>query len=377
MKTEKSENNQKTNERLHSLDALRGFDMFWIAGGQKLIFAFATVTGWPFFAWLNGQMHHVVWNGFAFYDMIFPLFLFLSGVSMPYSFAARYLRGDTKRQIYQHALKRMIILIFLGMIVNRVLDLDFENIRFVSVLGRIGVAWFFAAIIFLNTNIKWQVLWFWGLLVFYCLVMLLIPVPGYGAGILTPEGNLSGYIDRLLLPGKFYLEVMDPEGILSTIPSISTALLGVFAGHFLRSEIKWLNGLRKALFIIAGGLLCILLGWLWNAFFPINKNLWTSSFVLFAGGWSLVMLGIFYLIIDIWKCRRWSFFFTVFGMNSITIYIIQNKIIKFDVIRDFFLKGISDISPEYIKPFIGSIGYITCVWLFLYILYRKRIFLKV
>jgi len=138
--------------RLYSLDALRGFDMFWITGGQKLVWALATVTGWPLFEWMNAQMHHVGWNGFAFYDMIFPLFLFLAGVSMPYSFAARKKRGDTREKIYLHALKRMLVLVLLGMLVNRILELNPDNMRFASVLGRIGVAWFLAALIVLNAK---------------------------------------------------------------------------------------------------------------------------------------------------------------------------------------------------------------------------------
>jgi predicted acyltransferase len=363
--------------RLYSLDALRGFDMFWITGGQKLVWALATVTGWPLFTWMNSQMHHVEWNGFAFYDMIFPLFLFLAGVSMPYSFAARMKRGDTRKKIYLHALKRMLVLVVLGMLVNRILELNPDNLRFASVLGRIGVAWFLAAVIVLNADIRWQVAWFWALLIVYCLLMLLVPVPGYGAGMLTPEGNLAGYLDRLLLPGTMYTEFNEPEGILSTIPAVSTALLGVFAGHLLRMERRGLTGTGKALTLIGAGIASLLVGLLWGTFFPINKSLWTSSFVLYAGGWSLMLLGIFYLVTDVWKVRKWAFFFVVIGMNSITIYILQHRILRFDIIRDFFLKGIYDLSPSGLQPFISSLGYIAVVWLFLWFLYRKKIFLKV
>lgn len=363
--------------RLYSLDALRGFDMIWITGGQKLVFALATVTGWPLFTWMDSQMHHVEWNGFAFYDMIFPLFLFLAGVSMPYSFAARKTRGDTQKKIYLHILKRMLLLIVLGMLVNRVLELNPDNMRFASVLGRIGVAWFLAALIVLNAGIKWQVVWFWGLLIIYCLLLMLVPVPGFGAGVLTPEGNLAGYIDRLYLPGTMYTEFNEPEGILSTIPSVATALLGVFAGHLLRLERSGLTGTRKALTLIIAGMVSLLLGMLWGTFFPINKNLWTSSFVLYAGGWSLILLGLFYLVTDVWKIRKWAFFFVVIGMNSITIYFLQHRIIKFDQIRDFFLKGIQDLSPAGIQLFISALGYIAVVWLFLWFLYKNKIFLKV
>jgi len=175
-------------ERLWSLDALRGFDMLWITGGQKIIYALATLTGWPVFVWLHSQMKHVTWEGFAFYDLIFPLFLFLAGVSMPFSFGKRLERGDSKNSIYKHAFKRMILLIIFGMIYNRILDLDAEHLRFASVLGRIGIAWFFAAIIFLNTTLRWQIAWFWGLLILYYLLMSFVPVPGFGAGVFTLEG---------------------------------------------------------------------------------------------------------------------------------------------------------------------------------------------
>ncbi len=375
--TKSSSASKNPSGRLYSLDALRGFDMFWITGGQKLVFALATVTGWPLFEWMNSQMHHVAWNGFAFYDMIFPLFLFLAGVSMPYSFEARRNRGETRQKIYLHALKRMLVLVVLGMLVNRILELNPDNLRFASVLGRIGIAWFLAAMIVLNAGIRWQIAWFWGLLILYCLLMLLVPVPGFGAGDLSPEGNLAGYIDRLLLPGTMYTEFNEPEGILSTIPSVSTALLGVFAGHLLRLKTGRLNGMKKALVLIGTGILGLILGMAWGTFFPINKNLWTSSFVLYAGGWSLMLLGLFYLVIDVWKMKRWAFFFVVIGMNSITIYVLQHRILRFDIIRDFFLKGIHDLSPEALQPFISSLGYIAMVWLFLWFLYRNRIFLKV
>jgi len=207
--------------------------------------------------------------------------------------------------------------------------------------------------------------------------MLFVPVPGYGPGVLTLEGNLAGFIDRILLPGTLYMGVMDPEGILSTIPAVSTALLGVLAGHLLRLEKKGLTGFKKALIITAAGVAGLLLGLLWGTFFPINKNLWTSSFVLYAGGWSLILLGIFYLVTDVWKIRKWAFFFVVIGMNSITIYVLQFRILKFDVIRDFFLKGITDLSPATVQPFINAVGYIAVVWLFLWFLYRNKIFLKV
>ena len=373
----KEMNGTSKRQRLLSLDALRGFDMFWITGGQRVIHALATLTGWPLFEYLHLQMDHVKWEGFQFYDLIFPLFLFLAGVSMPFSFGKRLARGDSKMSIYKHAFKRMMLLIILGMLYNRILNLDAEHFRLASVLGRIGIAWFFAAIIFLNTNLRAQIIWFWGLLLAYCLMMLYIPVPGFGAGVLTPDGNLEGYIDRLFLPGTLYMKVMEPEGILSTIPSISTALLGVFAGRLLRSEDVRLSALRKGLLLIGAGIVALGLGELWGLWFPIIKKLWTSSFTLYAGGWSLILLGVFYLIIDAWGFKKWAFFFVVIGLNPITIYLVQYKIIDFDNMRNFFFGGLMHLTPDHIAGLIGTIGYVACVWVFLYILYRKKIFLKV
>jgi predicted acyltransferase len=365
-------------ERLLSLDALRGFDMLWITGGEGLIFALATLTGWPFFTWAATQMEHVPWQGFAFYDMIFPLFLFIAGVSMPLSIVKRKKRGESMKGIYWHLVKRLFLLVLLGWIYNGLLGFDFENQRWASVLGRIGLAWFFAAVIVLNTSVRQQVIWFVGILLSYWAIMKLIPVPGLGAGVLTPEGNLGAYLDQKLLPGSFCCYVYgDNEGIISTLPAISTALLGALTGHFLITENPKLNGLKKGLILLGAGVLLLILGKTWNLVFPIIKNLWTSSFVLFAGGWSLLLLGVFYLVIDVWKIRRWAFPFVVIGLNSIAIYMLASGIINFQAINEYFFRGLTDLFSKPVQPFINAVCYIICEWVLLYIMYRKKIFLKV
>jgi predicted acyltransferase len=365
-------------ERLVSLDALRGFDMLWITGGEGLIFALAALTGWPVFTWAATQMEHVPWDGFVFYDMIFPLFLFIAGVSMPFSIVRRKKRGESMKSIYLHLFKRLFLLLLLGWIYNGLLSFDFENQRWASVLGRIGLAWFFAAIIVLNTSVRGQVIWFAGILLSYWAIMKLIPVPGFGAGVLTPEGNLGAYIDQQLLPGSFCCYTYgDNEGIISTLPAISTALLGALTGHLLITENSRLNGLKKGLILLGAGALCLALGKTWSLVFPIIKNLWTSSFVLFAGGWSLLLLGIFYLIIDVWKIRGWSFPFVVIGLNSITIYMLSAGIINFQAMTEFFFPGVIKLFSEPARPFIYALCLILSEWVLLYILYRKKIFLKV
>jgi predicted acyltransferase len=363
--------------RLVSLDALRGFDMLWIMGGERIIVALADLTGAAGLAWAATQMDHVEWNGFHFYDLIFPLFLFIAGVSMPFSMDKRLAAGESKVKIYRHIFVRMLILVIFGIIYNGFLEFDRGNIRYASVLGRIGLGWFFAALIVLNSKPKWWYAWFGGILLFYWAILKLIPVPGYGAGDLSMEGSIVGYVDRLLLPGRLYLEVHDPEGILSTIPAVSTALLGAITGNFLRIPFQQISGLKKALWMGLSGILLLGAGWLWGLVFPINKNLWTSSFVLYAGGWSLILLAIFYLIIDVWGWKKWAFFFIVIGLNSITIYMFQAGIINFRSSTEFFFGGIIKSFAENWQPLIGAIGYTTVCWVFLYVLYKYRIFLKV
>jgi predicted acyltransferase len=369
---------EKKQERLLSLDALRGFDMLWIAGGEYLIITLAALTGWPFLQWAAGQMEHVEWEGFHFYDMIFPLFLFIAGVSMPFSILKRKQRGESMQKIYLHLLQRLFLLILLGLIYNGLLRFDFEKQRYASVLARIGLAWFFAAVIVLNTSIRGQVYWFAGILLGYYVIMKLIPVPGFGAGVFTPEGNLAAYIDQQLLPGEFCCYTFgDNEGLISTFPAICTALMGALTGHLLISGSSKLNGLKKALIILAVGIISLALGKLWSLSFPIIKNLWTSSFVLFAGGWSLILLSLFYLVIDVWKFNKWTFPFVVIGLNSITIYMLNSGIIDFRQMGNYFFGGITSLFSEPAQPVIMASGAILCMWTFLYILYRNKIFLKV
>jgi predicted acyltransferase len=350
--------------------------MFWIAGGDFLMTALAAWTGWPFFQWAARQMEHVEWEGFHFYDMIFPLFLFIAGVSMPFSILKRKQQGENMQKIYLHIFKRMLLLVLLGLIYNGFLDLNFENQRYASVLARIGIAWFFAAIIVLNFPLRGQIIWFIGILLGYFAIMKFVPVPGFGAGVFTPEGNLAAYIDRLYLPGKFCCYTYgDNEGLLSTLPAICTALMGTFAGHLLIS--RKFGGLKNALMLLGAGIASLAIGKLWGFAFPIIKNLWTSSFVLYAGGWSLILLAVFYLVIDVWKIRKWTFPFIVIGMNSITIYMLNSGIINFENSGKYFFGGLAGLFSGPLQQVVLICGIILCWWTFLYILYRNKIFLKV
>lgn len=366
-----------SSKRLYSLDALRGFDMFWIMGGEGIFVGLAALTGWPIFEWWASQLDHVAWHGFVFYDMIFPLFLFIAGISFPFSLAKRIANNNSRQSIYKHVITRGLVLVLLGIIYNNGIRFDFANLRYGSVLGRIGLAWMFAALIFMNTKLTFRIVWFWALLLGYWLLLVLFPAHDLGSSdIFSREGNLASYIDRILMPGRLYLGNHDPEGLFSTIPAIGTALLGMFTGEFMLS--KYLNdkALKKVLYLVIAAIVLMVIGKVWNLTFPINKNIWSSSFVCFVGGLSLLLFSIFYLIIDVLKFKKWAFFFVVIGMNPITIYLTE-RIINFRSANRFFFGGFSAILPEAWAPLIDGIGITAIAWVFLYILYKKKVFLKV
>jgi predicted acyltransferase len=369
--------NKPTIKRLYSLDALRGFDMFWIMGGEGIFAALATLTGWPVLVWWAEQCEHVQWHGFHFYDMIFPLFLFIAGISFPFSFAKRIANNEKRSSIYKHIISRGLILVLLGIIYNNGINFDFAHLRYGSVLGRIGLAWMFAAIIFMNSKWNYRLIWFGCLLIGYWLLLLLFPAHDLGStDIFSREGNFTSYVDRILMPGRLYLGNHDPEGILGVIPAIGTALLGMFTGEFLISGYLSDKPFKRVLYLVIAAISLMIIGKLWNIVFPINKNLWTSSFVCFVGGLSLLLFSIFYLIIDVLEYKKWSFFFVVIGMNPITIYL-TGRIVNFRAAEKFFFGGIAALLPETWTPLIDALGITAVGWVFLYILYKKKIFLKI
>lgn len=369
--------NKPKSKRLYSLDALRGFDMFWIMGGEAIFAGLATLTGWPVLEWWAKQLEHVPWHGFHFYDMIFPLFLFIAGISFPFSMAKRTANNESRKSIYKHVIFRGLILVILGIIYNNGIRFNLGGLRYGSVLGRIGLAWMFAAIIFMNTKLSWRIVWFWALLLGYWLLLLLFPAHDLGStDPFSQTGNLTSYIDRLIMPGRLYRGNHDPEGIFSTIPAISTALMGMFTGEFMLSDYLNDKKLKKVLYLVLAAITFMIIGQVWNLAFPINKNLWSSSFVCWVGGLSLLLFSVFYLIIDVWNLRKWAFFFVVIGMNPITIYLAQ-RIINFDRASKFFFGGIIELFPETWAPFLNGMAITAIGWVFLYFLYKKKIFLKV
>jgi len=358
--------------RVVSIDALRGFDMFWIIGGAEFVRALVEYADIPWLMPLTRQFSHTDWNGFTFYDLIFPLFLFIVGASMPFAISRRLERGDSRRQLYLHVFQRFVTLLFLGFIYNGLLDFDFSHFRYTGVLHRIAVCYLLTALIVMNTGIRGQALTGVVILLFYWAIMKLVPVPGFGAGVLTPEGNLSAFVDQKLLPGAFCCyKFGDNEGILSTIPAVATTLMGVLAGHWLRTGKP---GAGKALKLAIAGGASLVLALVWSPAFPINKLVWASSYVLFAGGWSLLLLALFYWIIDVRGYRKWALFFVVIGLNPITIYVVQSQF-DFNLVSNIFIRGFIGHLGAF-RPVTETACYILFSWLFLYFLYRKKIFLK-
>jgi predicted acyltransferase len=362
-------------QRLLSLDALRGFDMIWIMGAEEIFHSLAKATGSPFWETISFQFPHPEWHGFRIYDLIFPLFLFMAGVATPYSIGRALEKGKSRQELLIRVIKRGLILVLLGIIVNNgIVFKPLSEMRIASVLGRIGLAYMFANIIYLYSGLRTQVIWFFGLLIGYWLLLRFNSAPGFPMGDLTMEGNFASYIDRLIVPGRLYLTIHDPEGAVSTIPAIATGLLGIFAGTLLKNSPMSMS--RKALYLLAAGVISLIVAQLWNIVFPINKNLWTSSFVLRAGGISLILLSVFYYIIDVRGYKKWSFFFAVIGMNSILIYM-SGKFINWGYSTKAFFGWLGDLIGDPYNIVIMAICYVLVKWVFLYFLYRKRVFLRV
>jgi predicted acyltransferase len=227
-----------TGLRLASIDALRGFDMFWLMQEDPgMLLALAAALHLPFQAVLRKQLDHTPWVGFTFWDLIAPLFLFIVGLALPFAIQSRLRRGESRKTILFHTLRRTALLIVLGLIYNGILGLNFPEFRYTGVLQRIALSYVFAAIITLMTGLRGRIAWTIALLAGYWAIMALIPVPGFGRNVLTMQGNLEGYIDRLFLPGKFCCYVYgDNEGYLSTIPSVATVMLGVLCTHILQAK---------------------------------------------------------------------------------------------------------------------------------------------
>ena len=366
------------NERLLSLDTLRGFDMLFIMGFAGLITAICALWPNPMTDAIARQMGHVSWNGLTQHDTIFPLFLFIAGVSFPFSLSKQRASGIRERRILFKVIRRGMTLIVLGMIYNGLFRFDFASLRVASVLGRIGLAWMFASLLYMYCKVRTRAVFAAVVLIGYSLLMYLVVAPDApdGTDPLSVAGNIAGWVDRQWLPGTFACGSFDPEGLLSTLPAIVSALFGMFTGEFLLRKRSSLSGEQIALCMALAAVAITVIGIIWNCWIPINKKLWSSSFTCVVTGYSLGLFALFYYLIDVRGWKRWTFFFRVIGLNSITIYLAQ-RIVGFGGIANFFFGGAASHCPEAIARVISNAGYVAICWLFLYFLYRKSTFLKV
>jgi len=360
--------------RVMSIDALRGFDMFWIIGGGAIFRSLHEIFEHPATAWIRQQLSHAEWEGFRPWDLVMPLFLFVVGVVMPFAFNKRLERGDSKRLLYFHIIKRTLILFVVGMVAQgHLLEYDLSKLHFFSnTLQAIAAGYLISAIVILNMRLIWQIVTTAALLLLFWGLMMLVPVPGQGAGVLEPDVNLAIFIDRLILRG--FIDGTDPPytWILSSMTFACTVMLGVMAGHLLRSE---KSSRAKVLWLLAAAVGSLALGWVWGIWFPIIKHLWTSSFVLFSAGWCYLLLALFYLVIDVWGFKKWAFGFVVIGMNSIAVYTVT-RLFNFDHIGGIFVGGLDKYCGNW-SGFIHRLAGFAVIWLILWWMYRKKSFIKI
>lgn len=357
-------------KRLLSLDALRGFDMAWILGGGLAVRAWDQAGGPAWVATVAEQTTHVEWHGFRAWDLIFPLFLFLAGVSLPFSYAKRVAAGAQRLDLALHALRRGVVLVLLGLVYNGLLRFDLDTLRTASVLGRIGLAYAGAAcLVIWLPKVRDQAIAA-GVLLLGSWGLLSIAAPGEEAASLEMGKNLFDWFDRRFLPGRLYQDVHDPEGLLATLPAIVTALAGTWAGRYLAS--KETHELRSAFHLAIAGVIALFAGWAWDHVLPFNKHLWTSSFVCWCAGWSLLLLATFYALVDVLGLARLGWFFGVIGANSILLYLTQAFVDWHELGPLVFGRAEGRLHPGLMAATGLFLQWLLAAWL-----YKRRIFLRV
>jgi len=377
----------KPSDRLLSLDVFRGITIM----GMILVNNPGTWSA------IYPQLEHAKWHGCTFTDLIFPFFLFIVGVAISYSLSKRKTQGGDMKSLYLNVFRRGIILFGLGLILAGFPfgllfghQFSFSTIRIPGVLQRIAVVYMIASILFLTTNTKFQY-WFTGtILVLYAALMSFIPVPGVGYANYEPAINLSAWIDRLVLGNHLWsgTKFWDPEGVLSTLPAIGSAMLGIFTGNLLRSE---KDPATKTVWLYVGGSVLMVAGWIWSFWFPMNKNIWTSSYVLWTAGLALNFLAFCYWFIDVKKVTWWIKPFQVYGMNAITVFFLSGIVgrimymvkwtgadgnivtIQSYLFNTFFLSWMQPINASLAWAIFYILAWLGLMW----ILYAKKIFIKV
>lgn len=367
-------------ERLTSLDVFRGATIAAMIlvnnpGDESRTFA---------------PLLHAAWSGWTFTDTIFPSFLWIAGVAMTISFGHRLERGDSRRKIFLHVLKRSAILYLIGVFLGLAPEFHFATVRVLGVLQRIAICYLAASAIFLTAKLRGQILWCAALLGIYSVVMLLVPVPGVGAGSLTREANMERYIDGLLLTGHMWSHTRywDPEGIVSTLPAICSMLFGIFTGHLLASG---RSKQEKAAWLLSSGVVGLAIGaFLDNWFMPINKNLWTVSFAVFMAGISASGFGLCYWLIDVNGFKRGSKPAVVFGMNAIASYVLADFIAgPLDMIQLGHGNGVSTAHDAIFRlfqsivpsaqwaSFAFALTIAGAVYVAAWLLYRRKMFIRI
>ncbi|NMD21016.1 MAG: DUF1624 domain-containing protein [Verrucomicrobia bacterium] len=363
--------------RLMSVDALRGFDMFWILGADGLVRGLDGIRQSGLTGFLGRQLTHKDWDGFAFYDLIFPLFVFIVGMSLVFSLS-RTIAEQGHTAALRRVLRRSALLFALGIFYSGGFSNEWPDIRLLGVLQRLALCYLFAGLAFCFLHTRGLVVLCASLLLGYWALMTFVPVPGVGAGSFAKGANLANAIDAQWLPGKKYDGSWDPEGLLSTLPAIGTCLLGVFAGLWLKRDDVPAG--RKVGLLLLAGASSVGLGFLWGLQFPVIKKIWTSSFVLVAGGYSALLLAVFYQVVEVWRWQRWAQPFVWIGLNPITAYL-ANNIIGFrrlatrlagGDVKNFFN---AVIAPGFGELMISIVG-LGLAFLLCWFLHRRRIYLR-
>jgi predicted acyltransferase len=365
-------------KRLISLDVFRGATIAFM-----IIVNNQGGVGYSF-------LQHADWNGLTPTDLVFPFFIFVVGVAIPYALSEKLAQGMGNKKLLLRVTRRTIILFSLGLFLNGFPTFELATFRIMGVLQRIALCYFFASVVFLFQKPAWRIVLTAAIPVAYWMLMTLVPVPGYGPGVLDKNGNLAGYVDRLLLNGHLFIYsgTWDPEGLLSTLPAVGTALIGVLAGQCLRSNRKPLNKVKNLFFF---GSLSVAVGSLWNYWFPINKNLWTSSYVAFTGGIAIVLLATCFYVIDIKGYKHWTKPFVMLGLNSIFIYVLSGIVSLILIYASFPLTQNTSTALRALiyeslfaswagslhGSFLYALAFLAFCWTISAVLYRKRIFIKI
>ncbi|MBN1938902.1 MAG: DUF1624 domain-containing protein [Candidatus Aminicenantes bacterium] len=354
-------------ERFLSIDAFRGLT----------IAAMVLVNNPGSWSHVHPLLRHADWHGWTPTDLVFPFFLFIVGMAMTFSFGRRLREFAAPGSLYPKILKRSFILIALGLLLQLIPDFSPATLRFPGVLQRIGLCYLFGSLIYLRTGSRSRLAVSAAMLLFYAGLLLLVPVPGFGSGVLEPAGNLPGYIDALLMPGHLYSPGFDPEGLLSTIPAVVTVLLGTLLGDYLRSSRTMI---RKSITIFSAGIPVTLSGLLLHLLIPINKPLWTPSYVVFTAGMALLVFGLCFLLIDVLRLNHWAKPFLILGSNAIAVFVGSSLLAKF-----LLVLGSSSVSPR-LFSFLGGPNLASLAWAVLNVLlwvglmaplYKHRLFIKI